>query len=242
MKKNDHANIPRTANSEAEIDDQDIADLFRAQARLGSIRPGATLDARVLSAARQALSDSEMPRAPGRTRHRWFALAASVILGITVAPLLIQSPESELSTVENRGFEADTALSLTQTSPAADVDVSLTHRPGPPAFSAPELNEQSSSSPGIDRRLVPAAQSAAGQTTSRTATVSFSKVPTVAVTGDTATGAAASDYRETPDDWMAHLRQLQKTGQTELFVMELRLFRQRFPDHVYTVEAEQSER
>lgn len=81
-----------------EPDDQDIAALFEAQ----STEPPESLDKVVLAAAKDSVAEpSKQVSAPtaqplGQSKHRWFALAATIVVGVSVAPLLLKSPESSL--------------------------------------------------------------------------------------------------------------------------------------------------
>lgn len=86
-----------------EPDDHDIAALFNAQL----VTAPDELDTAILAAAKQAVTDAPTPdtqadampaiKPLSKATNRWFALAATVVIGISVTPLLLKSPETSLN-------------------------------------------------------------------------------------------------------------------------------------------------
>ena len=96
-----------------EPDDQDIAALFDAQ----DVSVPEELDDIILAAANEIGTEqrntddshleidsdtrsksSSVIKPLNKTAHRWFAIAASLVIGISVVPLLLRSPETSLTT------------------------------------------------------------------------------------------------------------------------------------------------
>lgn len=124
-------------------DDRDIESLFKAQ----DIVPPAELDESILAAARQSVSVDGQPLESGQPpvskrqavalkptrfatiqqRNRWLSVAATVVVAVALAPLLLNSPESEIShtvveSARTLSVEKDSALSQTaQTKPAPSI-------------------------------------------------------------------------------------------------------------------------
>ncbi|ASJ75386.1 hypothetical protein [Granulosicoccus antarcticus] len=84
----------------ASSDDRDLVELFDSQQE--SV-PEA-LDKYILNAAQDAVSQTGTTddRQTGVGIKGWFAIAATLLLGVTITPLLLQSPESALKSTTSR--------------------------------------------------------------------------------------------------------------------------------------------
>ncbi len=101
-----------------DADDQDLTRLFDAQPD----RVPEALDTLILTAAKEAVADPAVtgPKRRGTAIKSWFAVAATLLLGITLTPLLLQTPESALDRPASTGSTLEAvATSVSMTDEAA---------------------------------------------------------------------------------------------------------------------------
>lgn len=219
-----------------EFRDSDLAELFRAQAEQHSGSPSEALDANILAAARAAIVDTgnktgtgngtygadatdstttrqppalPQQRSPG---YRWFAMAATIVIGIAVAPRLLQSPDSGLS---NRGMglvdepEEDKPVILETRQQVAVPADTITSETAPSAAAAPFHLVAPSAAPVI--------------------TAIRSKRVTEHAVHIANDSQVLEDYRDTPEQWIQRIELLLRSGHRDEAMREYRLFREQYP-------------
>jgi cytoskeletal protein RodZ len=88
----------RKSEPDNNLNDKDIAALFDQQ----EIVVPRALDAAILKASRQVEVSTPQSKSPMKKYSSWFAAAAVVVLAVTLAPLLLNAPQSQLQ--EDRPF------------------------------------------------------------------------------------------------------------------------------------------
>jgi len=197
-------------------DDQDLAALFNAD----KAAVPEFLNARILAAAHDAVATDKAE--PPATTHettppppvsrngwqhsgRWMAMAASVILVVAVAPLMLRSPESTLQT------EAVDASTLK----AVEQSVSVSADSAAPENEADEM--ASPSGAATMREAAPVATPAAPM------------MP--AIQAQKRSLSRELSFRDTAQSWLAHIRQLQEDERYDDALTEYQLFRRRHPEY-----------
>ncbi|MFK7855340.1 MAG: hypothetical protein AB8B79_14550 [Granulosicoccus sp.] len=233
-----------------EPNDQDIAALFEAQA----IEPPESLDNAVLAAAKESVAESSgqmrVPKAKPldktthvKTTHRWFALAATVVVGVSVAPLLLKSPESSLdaplASVSEEPLES--AEVLTDISPleqSADnggaagdrlleesESVSNTSSSLATSTRNRAIQERVELDAGSDDDIANASQAAPSSAAAPAGLVS-----TLTSSKKAFSDLSPNEYRAQPETWKNEIITLESTGDYKKASIEYALFRIQFPD------------
>lgn len=122
----------------------------------------ADLDASILRAAQQALSDDladnppAQSAAPSSRLPQWFGLAASIALVVMLLPLMLQSPESSLE-----GTDEFSQASHTAPAPAAPEVIEHRQNPSPGTEQAPTATTANQLTPkaNLKSRPLPTAES-----------------------------------------------------------------------------------
>lgn len=194
-------------------DDQDLTRLFDAQRD----QAPETLDRFILTAAKQAVAEpsNTVQKRRGTTIKSWFAVAATLLLGITITPLLLQAPESALEHTTSSG----------STLHAVEESISMTAEP-----SIREMqNSESDGADSVAQDEVPMSMTSpvmpAIQTQSRKAAISNSSV------AQEKRFSEAEEYRRSAKNWLEQIRVLMKDGQPARARTEYDLFRKAFPDY-----------
>jgi len=216
-----------------EPDDQDIAALFDAQS---AAAPDA-LDARLLEAAKQAVtaasavSESKPAIRPlSRTSNRWFALAATVVVGISVAPLLLKSPESSLDApmataplaednFSKGGAAGDLLLEESDTLPVASTEAV------PSTADHAALQEAESEAAG-EQAVMKTTQSLSARSLSTNA-AALRPADAQRVLNET---GVDDNYRDDADAWIEEILRLKSVGNKLQVSVEYALFRAKHPD------------
>lgn len=249
--------------SEPDDDDQDLAALFNAEDK----SPPELLSARILAAAHEAVSaDNAGNDAPVKadeanstvtrfqrwqTSGRWMAMAASVLLAVTIVPVLMRSPDSamESDAIDSSRMKAvQESLSLSADSvPPAAVEAELSEpqagaqlqREAAPMSSSPTPVATPSASmvPAIQARKRSALADGVGSADDNQGDVEEEVLSESerAIDEDAPAmmekTAADTDFRNTPQSWMEHIRQLQEDERYDDAVVEYEMFRRRYPMH-----------
>ncbi|MGQ7843492.1 hypothetical protein ACUNV4_03365 [Granulosicoccus sp. 3-233] len=231
-----------------------------------------SLNQQILSAAREAIANEStadsvttplptevtqlQPRRSAnhrwQTRNRWIAMAASVILAVTVVPLMLRSPDSSLDNsaelASQKMLQRSIAISLDSAADGLEVDESqsLTSfvRESMPSTNPSTDSSASTSSAPIARSSSPRLQTPeaspvvpAIRAQKRSAPADAAAGPATDLAADSDERSSAdkstgdSDFRKTPDSWVARIRQLQKDGRYDEAIEEYELFRGRYPNH-----------
>ncbi len=194
-------------------DDQDLTRLFDAQ----QDRVPEALDRFILTAAKDAVAEpsATVQKRRGTVIKSWFAVAATLLLGITITPLLLQAPESAL----------DRTASTGSTLKAVEESVSMTAEPAARVMQHSETDvmdsaEREEAPMSMTSPVMPAIQSQ-----SRKAAISSSSVAQEKRVSE------PEDYRRSPKNWLEQIRVLMKEGQPAMARTEYDLFRKAFPDY-----------
>ncbi len=197
----------------ADSDDQDLTRLFDAQ----QDRVPEALDRFILAAAKDAVEEASttVQKRRGTAIKSWFAVAATLLLGITVTPLLLQAPESALDRTASTGSTlkaVEESVSMTAEQPVRQMRDSESDTADSAA--------QNESPMSITSPVMPAIKAQSRTTVTRSGSLGKEK----RVTGD-------EDYRRSAKNWLAHIRVLIKEEQPVKARTEYDLFRKTFPDY-----------
>lgn len=187
-------------------DDKDISALLKKQ----TIPVPASLDDSILAASK---SNAAVAIAKPRLPHRspWLAVAATVILAIFVAPLMLTTPESSLESERSRVLiqeSAPAAISI-----QADTKAAVASE----ADNAQSLKTLKKPAP---RALI----------SSDTAAVNSMEID---LTDET------YKYRNTPEDWIEEINRLISDAQHSLAEEEYDLFRAIYPSYETNIQLPQ---
>ena len=193
-----------------DADDQDLTRLFDAR----QDRVPEALDTLILAAAKEAVAEpvATVRKPRGTAIKGWFAVAATLLLGITITPMLLQAPESALDRTGSSLKAVEESVSMTA-EPAArvmqdsesDVMDSAAREAAPMSLASPVM-------PAI-------------QTQSRKAAISSSSVAQEKRVSE------VEDYRRSAKNWLEHIHVLIDEGQSARAQTEYDLFRKAFPDY-----------
>ncbi len=220
-------------DSNATPNDKDIAELFKQQ----QVRIPEGLDDTILKASREALKDNDasqqrlIPQAP------WMAVAATVVLAVLVAPLMLTSPDTQLEVdVMEIQSEAQTPSALerpTLTPTPTDEPANAT----PPA---PELTLKLAPMLAPNENASTASDSAKRQSDSAMKRPMTSSASTGApVNTNSTTSSLSSDsprYRSTPKSWLNQIERLIMLEQLTEAQEEYDLFVEQYPDHLTDIK------
>lgn len=229
-----------------EPDDHDIAALFDAQ----PLSLPEELDATILAAAKKVITESPSTaeskftiKPLSKTTNRWFALAATVVVGVSVAPLLLKSPESSLN--------APSVVSSVATSSAPAEVIAEKEIAGPaPLIASDDNGDDNGGAAGdllLEEResLAVSDESVTADVTAKTIQSSTARIASPAASSATSLAASSAlmsesdrtlektanyDYRNTPDAWVKEILRLESTGNNKQASVEYELFRDKHPD------------
>jgi hypothetical protein len=237
--------VKKTERTTPEPDDADLTRLFAAQ----TDAPPATLDALILAAARDAVSDrardpvsstaandpsQRAARGPRPAIMGWFAVAATVVLGLSLAPRLLQSPGSAL------GEQAPAQIQGSPPAQAFEPSSAQVFSPSPSpqqaqnsqfaqrsALTGVQVSRPESAVPGESREAI--IQDAQARNYLRKSEAgSQAGISNTYITDE---AQVPEDYRKSPETWMKQIRTLVKDGHQAKAEEELDAFRQVHPDH-----------
>ena len=196
-----------------DADDKDLTRLFNTQ----QDRVPEALDSLILAAAKEAVAQPAVTdrKRRGTVIKSWFAVAATLLLGISVTPLLLQAPESAL----------DRTASTGSTLKAVEESVSMTAEPSVRQMRNSESNAADSAAQNEAPMLITSPVMPAIQTQSRKAIISSSSDAQEKRVSET------EDYRLSAKNWLEHIRVLIKEEQPAKARSEYDLFRKAFPDY-----------
>ena len=225
-----------------EPDDYDLSELFKAS----NESPPEALNLSILAQASAAHDVVKQPvlaetskRALNNSVGRWFAVAATVLLGIAIAPQLLQSPESSLgSTSLNKASTPSGSVpAVTEEGMAAERAVSDEAAVSDELDTSEDVSAPTSSTPRIlesEALRAPASQRSV-QEFSPSQSLSNQPLRQQSQPLEQRAGGAAGDevpiYRESADDWVEHIRWMMDNNLQDDAVDEFRLFRQAHPDY-----------
>lgn len=200
--------------------DQDLTRLFDAQQEAV---PEA-LDTLILTAAKDAVAEPAVTVQPrgGIPVRGWFAVAATLLLGFTLVPLLLQDPESSLDAPQSSG----------STREALKESVSMKTEPAVRVMLDSESDTMDSAVWEETSLLVNSPVTPAIQTPGRrSVTNSGTRMQGKRIIDD-------EDYRRSPKNWLAQIRVLIEDQQPTRARTEYDLFRKAFPDYApdFTLE------
>ncbi len=236
-------------------DDQDLAALFEAEATA----PPELLSARILAAAHEAVEHEPKTSADEsitpdkhiqRWKHagRWMAMAASVLLAILVTPLLLRAPESvmEADAVDTSRMKAvQQSLDSNTAATVAPMDIQASDSrlqpqqeaapmalsPTPEARSpAPMVQELQTQKRSVQVDRAAAADDFQGMAGEDALNDSEPFQEEESLSADRE-GSTETMFRNSPESWVTHIRQLQEDGNFDEAVAEYEVFRERYPDH-----------
>ena len=206
---------------------------------LEPLEPPATLDQKILAAARDAADSPHAPLVAPAGRHRWYyGLAAAAVLVFAVALTLHierdrPDPEAgpplrmdrELRGQIKQAPKADTA-------PRAEPERAPVFAPDPQA-SAPRESAPASRapapSPRADEQRIRAEQSAATERATRSEAQAEKRAARDTAAGPAAAPVAAAP--ENPDRWLERIAELRSRGRHAEADRELAAFRRAYPDY-----------
>ena len=196
-----------------DADDQDLTRLFDAR----QDRVPEALDTLILAAAKEAVSEpvATLRKPRGTAIKGWFAVAATLLLGITITPMLLQAPESALDRT------ASTGSSLK----AVEESVSMTAEPAAHLMQDSESDVMDSAAREAAPMSLASPLMPAIQTQSRKAAISSSSVAREKRVSE------VEDYRRSAKNWLEHIHVLIDEGQSARAQTEYDLFRKAFPDY-----------
>ncbi len=245
---------------EPDGDDQDLAALFNT----GDKSPPELLSARILAAAHEAVSadhanDDAQVKADEanatvtrlqrwQTSGRWMAMAASVLLAVTLVPVLMRSPDSamESDAIDSSRMKAvqeSLSMSADSVAPAVEADLSepqagaqLQREAAPMSTSpAPVAAPSASMMPAIQARKRSVLADGVGQGGEVQESVEEEVLSESERAIDEDAGsieretAVDEGFRDTPQSWVERIRQLEADGRYEDAVVEYEMFRGRYP-------------
>ncbi len=194
-----------------DAEDQDLTRLFDAQQE----QVPEALDKLILTAAKEAVAE---PAVTGQKRRgtaikSWFAVAATLLLGITLTPLLLQAPESALDRTASTG----STLKAVESSVSMTAESSL-HVPQNSESDAADSIARDEASRSISRSLLPAIQAPSGTAVMTSNALARQKRV-----------IEAEEYRRSPMSWVGQIRTLIKEKQLARARTEYELFRKSYP-------------
>lgn len=231
-------------------DDHDLAALFAADKN----SPPAFLNKTILAAAHEAVTadDNTAPEqasvfndAPSpptgrrwQTSGGWMAMAASVILAVTVVPLMLRAPDSSL----NPGSADLPTMQAVEESMSLTSDSDTRAPENIDADAAPAMMPEAAPSTAPPTPMLPAIQlqrrstfSDHAATEDEMAGAALTKEAGIAEDEGSANPAdeTAPDvsFRDTPQRWLAHIRQLLLDERYDDALAEYQSFRRLHPKH-----------
>lgn len=237
-----------------DIHDSDLQQLFRKQGQPPSPED---LDLRLLSAAAEAVKPERSAPPPGRPPavKAWrtgFAVAALVMLSVTIVPMLPRYQNTELAPVisddsDTRRSESSISDNAAMAITASDQAESMAAMPAMPAvqniaekpqsgmasFSASPKSAIANSGQGVDLT-----ESVSRMKKSATSAESVLRQTDASEEIDALSEASpASDgfgYRDYPESWISYIRVLEKDGRRAEARREKELFDKAFPNYKQT--------
>ena len=222
-----------------EPNDHDIAALFDEQ----TVSVPDELDATILASAKQAVSETlPAPESKpaikllSKTTNRWFALAATVVVGISVAPVLLKSPESSLDAPttapieliaesaplivsdDNGGAAGDLLLQANDSAPVVKNSALIT-------ASNQTMRKKAESEAYSDEEAIRITQSHKKTNASPAASTALFTDAERALLK-----SATKNYRNTTISWINEIMQLESKGKLKEAAAEYALFREKYPD------------
>jgi hypothetical protein len=228
-----------------EPDDRDIAALFDAQ----PVSVPDELDNAILSAATQAITESSpIPdeskptiKPLSKTSNRWFALAATVVVGISVAPMLLKSPESSLDAPSTAPVEMapveimaepvsiiasdDNGGAAGDLLPEVSESLPISHESVAAEVNVEALRARSESEAFSNEQVMKTKQSRTAKTASTTASTALISDSERALKKN-----GNYDYRNTANAWVKEILRLESAGNVKEASAEYALFRDNHPD------------
>lgn len=194
-----------------DADDQDLTRLFDAQEE----RVPQALDDLILTAAKEAVA---APAVTGQKRRSQvirsgLAVAATLLLGITLTPLLLQSPESVL----DRAVPTEPMLKVVERPVSISAESSLQVLQNSESDAANSI-VQDETTTFISRSLLPPNQASNG-TAMMTSSASARQQRVI----------DAEEYRRSPISWEEQIRTLMNENQLARARTEYHLFRKSYP-------------
>ncbi len=196
-----------------DADDQDLTRLFDTQ----QDRVPEALDRFILAAAKDAVAkpSATVQKRRGKVIKGWFAIAATLLLGITITPMLLQAPESALEHTTSSG----------STLQAVEESVSMTAEPNARMMQDSESDSADSVAQDEAPMSMTSPMMPAIQAQSRKAAISSSSAAQEKRVSE------VEDYRRSAKNWLEHIHVLIDEGQSARAQTEYDLFRKAFPDY-----------
>lgn len=240
------------SKSNNEFNDQDIARVFETH----DVEVPEALDQAILRAAKQSgAASKEAETTTAYRRKTWpmhgFAIAATVMLSIAIAPLLIQSPDATPTAIQVDAESSVAAPSMSVTSASvvesqevvsggnASADAALAFAESPQEITeissakSPQARSEASRTEN-KQELSKASSAESTQALSQTSIAESTRAlsdTSRTVAKSLASSSNATTYNpDIPDSWIDAIKTLARANQIELAQTEFKKFRERYPD------------